>query len=232
MYFIGSGALLTHAIVHARAAGLSVAGACCAPGDPAGARLRSLGIAVLDSADPNAEAEAIARAASDGIVFSINNRHLLGDALLRCGPRFFNIHNGLTQHYRGIAEICLFAALCRGESRYGVTLQELLPAQRVDSGPVVAQLDFAIAPEDNFARVLENSLQACRALFEQQAAVIASGAFSTQPLQVADRALSYRDVPALAAQAEPARLQRACALGRYAGLFPALRAAIAALPPR
>lgn len=234
MYFIGSGALLTHAIAFARDAGLRVDGACCAPGDAAGARLRALGVPVLDSTDPNGERDGIALRCGDGIVFSINNKHLLRDPLLQAGLDFFNIHNGLTQDYRGIAEICIFAAICRGADAYGVTLQQVLPGQRVDSGPVVAQIGFEIMPTDGFEQVLEKSLNACRQIFEQNVATIADCRHQTKTLPTAANALSYRDIAAIAAaaaQADPARLARAAALGRYAGFFPALKAALAALPP-
>jgi methionyl-tRNA formyltransferase len=229
MYFIGSGALLNSAIAYASTAGLRVDGACCPPQDAASARLRTLGVDVLECADPNREAAAIARNCSDGIVFSVNNKQLLGDALLSSGPAFFNVHNGLTQRYRGIAEICIFAAVCRGEQCYGATLQRLLPGRRVDSGPIVAQVSFPIEATDRFADVLEKSLHACRQLFEANVANIASGAYQAQEADAAAAALRYRDISAIAAQSEPARLAKACDLGRYAGFFPTLRTALAGL---
>ena len=232
MYFIGSGALLSHAIALARDAGLRVDGACCAPGDAVAARLHTLGVPLLESVDPNRDPAAITQRCSDGIVFSINNPHLLCDPLLNAGPAFFNIHNGLTQDYRGIAEICIFAAVCRGADAYGVTLQRLLPGQRVDSGPVVAQIAFPLEPADGFAPVLEKSLRACQRIFAENVARIASGQYSAQPLPVAAAALSYRDIAAIAALADPQRLEKACALGRYAGFFPALTSALSELPRR
>ena len=226
MYFIGSGALLTHAIAYSRTAKLCVDGACCSSSDAASARLRTLGIDVLDSEDPNREQAAILRACSDGIVFSVNNKHLLNDALLGSGPAFFNIHNGLIQRYRGIAEICIFAAVCRGDEAYGATLQRLAPGQKVDSGAVVAQIAFRIETTDRFADVLAKSLNACRQLFEENVARVARGAYEAKHLDSAADAFSYRDIPALAAQADPKRLARASDLGRYAGFFPRLKAAL------
>jgi methionyl-tRNA formyltransferase len=231
MHFIGSGALLYHAVDYALGAGLGVAGICCAPGDPAIARLRKRGVAVLESTDPNREWPAHLPTGGDGIVFSINNKTLLGDSLLSCGAKFFNVHNGLVQRYRGIAEVGIFAALCRGEDRYGVTLHRLLPRQKVDTGPVVAQLEFAIGREDCFGDVLKHSLDACRTLFEDNVRNIAAGTYTTVAVASAEAALTYKDVAVLAAGADAERLKRASALGRYAGLLPELHALLGGLQP-
>jgi hypothetical protein len=226
MHFIGSGALLQHAASYALTAGLRVAGICCPPGDPAIARLRNLGIAVLESADPNQDMLGVLEAGGDGIVFSVNNRWILGDDLLASGARFFNIHNGLVQDYRGIAEICVFAALCRGDDRYGTTLQQVLPGRKVDAGPIVAQIEFPIGPDDCFSDVLHHSLAACREIFELNVRDIASNSYRTQVQPTAAAALRYDDVASICAGADPARLAKAAHLGRYAGFFPRLKCLI------
>jgi methionyl-tRNA formyltransferase len=224
MYFIGSGALLYHAADYALASGLKVAGICCPPGDPATPKLRNRGMAVVQSHDPNEEMLPLMEAG--GIVFSINNKQILGDELLSAGAKFFNVHNGLVQKYRGIAEVCIFAALCRGENRYGVTLQQLLPRQKVDTGPVVAQIEFPIGEADCFSDVLQHSLDACRRIFESNVRNIASNSYDTAVLETAPSALTYRDVASLYAQADPSHRTRAAQLGRYSGFFPKLRALI------
>jgi len=231
MHFIGSGALLHHAVDYTLGAGLGVDGVCCAPGDPAIARIRKRGVAVFESADPNREWPAQLRAGDDGIVFSINNKILLGESLLSCGARFFNVHAGLVQRYRGIAEVCIFAALCRGDERYGATLHQLLPRQKVDTGPVVAQLEFAIGRDDSFAEVLTRSLETCRTLFEDNVRSVAAGAYQAVPMASAKAAFTYKDVARLAAGADAAHLKRAANLGRYAGFFPELHALVGALQP-
>jgi len=229
MHFIGSGALLHHAVDYTLGAGLAVDGVCCAPGDPTIARIRQRGVAVFESADPNREWPARLRAGDDGIVFSINNKILLGESLLSCGARFFNVHAGLVQRYRGIAEVCIFAALCRGDERYGTTLHQLLPRQKVDSGPVVAQLEFAIGREDGFAEVLTHSLEACRRIFEENVRGVAAGAYEAVAMAPAKAAFTYQDVAGLAAGADAAHLKRATDLGRYAGFFPELHALVGTL---
>ena len=100
------------------------------------------------------------------------NRFLLSDALLEAGPLFYNINNGLVQHYRGLTEICAIAALCRGESHYGATLHRLLPGQKVDTGPVVAQDAFTVGSEDDFPSVFGRGLESCKRLFEQHVVAI------------------------------------------------------------
>ena len=147
MYFIGSGALLNHAVAYCLSLGLKVDGASCTPGDSAIARLRTLQIPVDECIDPNAHVSMITSTCTDGVIFSINNPRRIDDGLLVAGPLFFNVHNGLVQRYRGIAEICIFAAICRGENIYGVTLQQLKPAHKIDTGPVISQIEFAIGPQ-------------------------------------------------------------------------------------
>jgi methionyl-tRNA formyltransferase len=228
MYFIGSGGMLSRAVDYCLTNGLKVDGACCPPGDSAVGRLRSRGVAVLETEDPNSDPLPKVGGNGDGIVFSINNKHVIQDALLTAERRFFNIHAGLVQQYRGIAEVCIFAALIRGDGSYGVTLHRLLPKQKVDTGPVVAQLQFAVDPEDRFGDLLQKSVDACQAIFESNVRTIAQSSYRALVVDTAAAALSYRDIPSLRRAADPARLERASDLGRYAGLFSRLATAIEA----
>jgi hypothetical protein len=229
MFFIGSGALLYQAVDFALRQGHAVDGACCPPQDGSGKRLERRGVSVSWSENPSVSLPPLLAGITDGVVFSINNAHLLSDALLRSGPRFFNIHNGLVQRYRGLAEVCIVAALCRGETRYGATLHELLPQQKVDAGPVLAQMDAPIGPDDGFAEVLRQSLVTCQRLFELQLAEILAGRAEAHPVPLEGQALNYRNLPAvLQACEDPARLARAVRLGPYAGFFPRLHEALSA----
>ncbi|MFT7774901.1 formyltransferase family protein [Roseateles sp.] len=228
MFFIGSGALCYQAVDFALHAGHRVDGVYCPPGDATGKRLERRGVKVTAGERPGEDLPALLVQTADGVVFSINNAHLLPDELLRCGPRFFNIHNGLVQRYRGIAEVCIFAALCRGEARYGATLHELLPGQKVDTGPVVAQLDFDIGADAGFADVMHQSLATCQRLFEQQLAGILAGGVRPVAVTMEGSAFSYRSLSGLiAACDDPLRLARASRLGPYAGFFKRLSAALA-----
>jgi hypothetical protein len=123
LHFLGGGALLHQAADYSLRAGLRVGFVCCPRGDSAIPKLRARGLTVVESDDPNEDLPPLIGARGHAVAFSINNRRIIKDELLAGGIRFFNIHNGLVQDYRGIAEVCIFAALCAGDARYGVTLQ-------------------------------------------------------------------------------------------------------------
>jgi methionyl-tRNA formyltransferase len=225
-HFVGAGALLHQAVDYSLRAGLPVTSVLSPPGDSTIGRLRARGVTVLESVDPNEDLPRLLGAGAKALVFSINNARIIRDDLLTGGALFFNIHNGLVQDYRGIAEVCIFAALCAGDTRYGVTLQRLLPGQEVDSGPVLAQVEFPIGPEDRFHQVLKTSLEVCRDIFESQVRDIAANLSPARVVSTSKVVLRYRDVSSLAAGVDPERLARACDLGRYRGLLPRLASAI------
>jgi methionyl-tRNA formyltransferase len=230
MFFIGSGSLLYAAVDFALCQGHAVDGVCCPPGDSSGRRLEKRGVTLVFSSTPNVTLPRLMGNLSNQVVFSVNNSHILSDILLRSGPRFFNIHNGLVQGYRGLAEVCIVAALCHGETRYGATLQEVLPQQKVDAGPVIAQLDCAVGQNDGFAELLPQSLNNCQRLFELHLDDVLMGRIIEHMVPIADRALSYENLSeVLAACHDPARLTRAARLGPYAGFFPRLHAALRAV---
>lgn len=228
MYFIGSGSLLYHAVDYALGQGHRVDCVCCAPQDGSAKRLAKRGVGILLSTSPNNDLLPLLSGRRDAVVFSINNTWLLSDNLLACGPRFFNIHNGLVQRYRGLAEVCIVAALCQGESRYGATLHELLPRQKVDTGPVVAQLEVPIGSDDGFAEVLRQSMTTCQQLFERYVDDILNHRIEPTPVPMEGQTYSYGNLPALLEGCQdPHRLSRAAKLGQYAGFFPRLHAALA-----
>lgn len=159
---------------------------------------------------------------ADDVVFSINNPRILTDEELY-GKRVYNVHAGLTQQYRGIGEVCVFAALCEGAREYGVTLHRVLPGQGVDCGPVIAQSGFDIGQTDTFEKVMQHALVSCQHLFESMAKRVIDGmALGTDAFPVAPKALTYRDIPRLIESATAERLQRATTLGKYAGYLPKL----------
>lgn len=225
MLLVGGGALLERAVAFSRRAGLNVDAVCCPPGDYC-TRLAKTGVSVLESNDPDTDLFELMEVCSDGIVFSINNRHILGDRLLGSGLSFFNIHNGLTQQYRGIAEVCVFAAICNGSRQYGATLHGLLPGQKVDAGPVVAQLQFDISDGAAFSDVMSRSINLCEKMFEFNAPKICAGTYSSSIVQASERAYAYKDVPRICSEADATRLERACDLRQYAAQFPKLKALI------
>ena len=97
------------------------------------------------------------------LVFSVYYDHILpGWFIEKCG-RILNIHNGPLPRYRGVSPINW--ALKNGERTHGVTIHEITSG--VDSGPIVAQVEFSIYPElDEVVDVYERALAFGWTLFE------------------------------------------------------------------
>jgi len=230
LYFIGSGSLLYQAVNHCLNFGVTVDGVCCPPSNSICERLRKKGVPILESIDPNIDRDLIEEKCSDGVIFSINNKHILSDGMLGSGMRFYNVHNGLVQKYRGIAEVCIFAALCMGDTTYGVTLQRLLPRQEVDTGPVVSQLSFDITQEDVFASVFQKSLILCQEIFELNVQATIKDGATAVVVDTAVAVYGYLDVVKLGIAASPKCLKRASDLGHYGAFLPKLQAKINMIP--
>jgi folate-dependent phosphoribosylglycinamide formyltransferase PurN len=224
MMFVGSGALLARAIKFTNNIGMTIDAVCCPPGDHTIVQLKNATVSVLQSNDLTAVLLPLSEKCADGIAFSINNQHILEDRLLNSGLSFFNIHNGLTQFYRGIAEVCIFAAICEGAPNYGTTLHKVLPSEKVDSGPVVSQIEFGIGNKATFSDVMSRSLAACQMIFESNVERICSGAYELTRACPSEHAYSYKDVPRLCMTTPPDRLSRARVLGEYSAYFPRLQA--------
>lgn len=222
MILIGGGALLSRAANYATRLGLAVDFACCPPSDPSCVALKRLGIPFIESCDPNTALPPILKECSDNVAFSINNLHILEDDLLSAGVSFFNIHSGLVQQYRGRAEVCIFAALCKGEKSYGVTLHRILPKQRIDSGPVIAQLLFEISNRAGFADVLTNTVDTCQSIFEANVSQILANDFMVTNVSMCEGSYSYKHLAEICREADPACLARASDFGVYSGSFPIL----------
>lgn len=229
MFFLGSGSLLSQAVHHTRAVGINIDLVCCPFGDSALPRLKKLGVPVLESNDPNVDLLPHLNSREDSQLFSLNNKHILTDAILKSGPECFNIHNGLVQKYRGLAEICIFAALCNGEDRYGVTLQKLLPNQKVDAGPILAQRAFLLNDGDSFHQVMKRSLDCCVEIFKDNIVDISKNIYDSYYVEVSQHAYSYKDIGRLCAGAGPDRFSKASNLGPYRAFFPRLMAAVSAV---
>lgn len=226
MIFVGGGALLSRAVSYSRSASLAVDVVCCGKGDSSIRSLRKHGAFVLETDDPNTDLLPLLSECSDGIALSTNNKHILGDNLLNAGVSFFNIHNGLIQQYRGIAEVCIFAGICRGEQRYGATLHRILPNQKIDSGPVIAQLRFDIGGDDVFSDVMRKSLDACQSIFEWNVEKLLDSTYTVEVVETSEVAYSYKDVARLCVEADSASFSRARGFGPYAEVFPKLKSIV------
>ncbi len=99
-----------------------------------------------------------------GLVFSIFYDKIYPDWFIERCDRVLNIHNAPLPRYRGVNPINW--ALKNGEDRHGVTIHEITPG--IDSGPIVAQLEYSIYPDlDEVADVYARSLAYGWTLFEQ-----------------------------------------------------------------
>lgn len=222
MIFIGSGALLWRAVRTARAAGHRVDLVCIGPGEAA-----PDDVPVLRGTDVNADAEAVAAACTDEVVWSINNPTILRAPIVESGLRVHNIHNGLLPAYRGLPEIAIVHALLAGEDRYGATLHAV--DLGIDTGSVLAVEDFAIGSDDTFQDVMMAGLRACHTVFERSLSAAVDGTLA--PLPGSGGRSGYhgrRDLPGLASQRDNPRFPRAAALGVFAPHYPELAAALAA----
>lgn len=224
MIFIGAGALLYRSVRFAQKCNYSVDSVLCFDGDGIAKRLSSDGLAVQVSKDPQAHLPQSILTCSDRIVFSINNPRIICDEVLSLDAQFFNLHNGLVQRYRGIAEICIIAAILNGETEYGATLHALRSGEEVDSGPVVDQLVFSVASSETFDSLIEKSLVNCQALFENSLCKIVEGDFHMKYEAVHGSKFTYSSLRTIfSACSVEDRIERAKELGRFSGFFPRLQ---------
>ncbi|MEV6951175.1 formyltransferase family protein [Streptomyces sp. NPDC051183] len=220
MIFVGDGALLRRAVTHAGRLGHPVDLVCCDdPQDAAGARH-------LTAPDINAHASTLAAACTDGIVWSLNNRRIFRTPLLSQGLRILNIHNGLLPRHRGLPSVAVLFALLHGEREYGATLHEVDAG--IDTGRVLAEHRFPIAPDARHFQVMLRGVRACQTLFEDTLPAIASGtALTSAPAPAGPSA--YYGLRALARlgdhRGHPA-FTRATDLGPFAAHAPELAGAI------
>lgn len=226
MIFVGGGALLVRAVEYARHAGIAVDAVCCSKGDSSIPTFRKSKAPLLETDDPSTTLLPLLRECRDRIALSINNKYILHDRLLTSGVSFFNVHNGLIQQYRGVAAVCVFAGLCKRERRYGVTLHRIVPGRDVDSGPVVAQLAFAIGENDLFSDVMKESLDTCQRIFELNIEQILRNRYTEQMVHLSDEVYTYNDVSRICAEADAAALARASSFGPYAHFFPKLKSIV------
>ena len=222
MVIIGNGALLIRALRHCARHKIHVGGVVTADALPD--HLRSM----LDcecrvASDCNLETEFICSRARSGVVWSINNKTILREGLLSAsGLRFYNIHGGLVERYRGLSEVCVFFATLKGEVAYGATLHEIDGG--IDTGPIVKQLSFIMTSEDTFFTVMQRTLAACQALFESTCLSDKSvRELPTRRFQHSDISpFTYRSLPESLAFRSQETWHRAKQLGSYSGYFPRL----------
>ena len=219
MIFIGAGSLLRHALVVARENSVTVDLVCLGSDNGLIQFCRRSNFPLLITNKINDELLQELGRSSDGVVLSVNNSSIIRDELLLTDVAFVNLHNGLVQKYRGIAEVCILAAVCSSDDEYGSTLHRLLPEQEVDAGPVLDQMSFKIGLDDNFETVFSKSINNYKKQIETTLPQLASLVRNEGSYLHGSEIYSYKDVPVLVKAAPEERKNLACDLGRYSGLL-------------
>ena len=226
LFFIGKGALLARAIEFCLKNEIAVLGASCPSDDPLIKKFKTQDVKIWQTSKPNEDLIHIFSDKRISHVFSINNRYFLDDEILCSGPLFFNIHNGLTQNYRGVAEMCLLAALFEESPTYGATIHKLLPNQAIDNGPIVKQAIFEIEPDFSFEALMARSLVNCEEVFANNLSKILKGDYNPINVKLNSHFWRYKDIKTLVANSDMDKVKRITELGIFRKFFPKLEACI------
>jgi folate-dependent phosphoribosylglycinamide formyltransferase PurN len=222
MIFVGNGSLLRHALVTANESSIKVDLVCVGNDEGLVQFCRRMSYPVLVTVNVNEDLFDEIGKSTDGVVVSVNNSSIIGDELLTTNLSFYNIHNGLVQKYRGIAEVCVLAAVCKSEIEYGSTLHRLLPGEKVDAGPVLDQRSFKIGGDENFEKVFSKSIGNFKNQIEITLPRLVSLSEIDGKYLHGSALYSYKDVRTLIENASEDRRELACDLGKYSGLLPKL----------
>ena len=168
--FVGSGALLTKAVRYSIDNRYSIEKIFCPVNDSAIPFLNKISCSYVEVPQKGLDF-LIGKMAGHGFeaeaFFSINNRFLFSDKILHeLNVPVINIHNGLVQSYRGVAEVCILAALCNCEKVYGATCHQILTGQEVDTGKVLLQKIFDVE-ENYYPWLMSRSIKNCQDAFEE-----------------------------------------------------------------
>jgi methionyl-tRNA formyltransferase len=155
-------------------------------------------------------------------VIFVNNNQIVSDKTLMLGPRFYNFHFGLTQKYRGIAEICIISAIINNESEYGVTLHRVLPGEKVDKGPIISQLSFPLFSNSTFSNVMDSCINSMFEMHTTWISKLISKEYSTIENIWQSEALTYSDLSNLISISTLEQIARYEELGKYEIFLPKL----------
>ena len=222
MYFVGSGALLERAIKYTIKNDYKIDLVLLQSSGGIEKILLNNNIPYIISYKVNSDLQSILDVSSPSIIFLLNCDTIIEDNLLLTNHSFFNIHNGLVQFYRGIAEVCVFSAICNGEKEYGATLQKLSAFDLIDSGQIIAQRRFSITDTMNFYTLFTNSLRNCEYLFRENLEQILLNQFNQVSPLVLGKLYSFKDIEVIINGTEPKLLEKACNLGPLIHYLPKL----------
>ena len=116
-----------------------------------------LGIAVLQPERPTAEL-----ALPTGVVVVVAYGLLIPESLLERGL-WLNVHPSLLPRWRGAAPV--ERALMAGDASTGVTIHETV--KELDAGPIAAQREFLLTPEDDAGSVYARSAELAAELLNE-----------------------------------------------------------------
>lgn len=222
MYLVGNGALLERAIKFAIKKEIKIDFVVLQSESVIMKTLHNLNIPYLVSNNVNLDLSNVLVGKFESDIFLINCSTIINNDLLRTNNSFFNIHNGLVQKYRGIAEICVFAAICNGEKEYGATLQKLIPDSLIDSGPIVDQITFSILDSDTFFTVFLKSVENCLKLLELNLESIIKKQFNFNNVPSYGKLYNYDSVVDLYNGSNPYFRAKAITMGQIKFLLPRL----------
>ncbi|NLG56526.1 MAG: hypothetical protein GX542_12920 [Rhodococcus sp.] len=228
MIFVGRGSLLWRAVRETRSRGHAIDLVCVSETETVPPDIAELPI--LRTANVNEDHQKVLAAATDDVMWSIDNGTILREPLLSSGLRIHNIHNGLLPDHRGLPEIAVIFALLRDAVEYGATLH--LVDAGIDTGAVLDTERFDIAPEHGFQEVMLAGVKACHTLFVRNLDAVAAGTASPQPAashsgeyfgrtRIADLAR-----PLALPEFDPQRYERATSLGVFSPLYPEIAEAV------
>lgn len=222
MHFIGSGSLLMRAIKFALKKNFEVKKVFCSPNDSIIKFLKRNNIPYSEIKPYKEYLYDEFKKLESSVVFSINNKFILHDNLLNLNHRFFNIHNGLIQKYRGVAELCILAAVINNEKEYGVTLHEILPGESIDSGPVVDQIKFNIS-DINFESLIITSYEVLEKIFEKNLESILRNSYTSQYVETSNLVYTYRYIDTILSNLNNDEIRKYSNLGKASIFFPKLK---------
>jgi methionyl-tRNA formyltransferase len=224
--FVGEGSLLWRAVQHTLDSNLPVDLVC---GPAPTARATRPDVPFRAVADVNSVAAELARAGTDGVVWSLGNRMIFRAPVLATGLRVLNIHHGPLPAYRGLPEVALVYAMLRGEREFAATLHQV--DEGIDTGPTLAADPYPIGADEPYHVVLRRGLHVCHRLFERCLPFVAADpAWTGEPTRptgdgrggyfgrkALERLPQHRDHP---------DFERATDLGFLAGYLPELATAL------
>ena len=152
-------------------------------------------------------------------VILVNNKTIITDKTLETNADFYNFHFGLTQKYRGIAEICIISAILNDEQEYGVTLHKILPREKVDKGPILGQKLFPLSNQSTFATILDSCMQSLLTLYSEMIPSVIDGEYSAINNIWNSDALSIRNLDTMFQNSRPDQIQRILEFGPYLGFL-------------